>query len=139
MKPSQPEQNTPQKDEGQISFRLPVEEKNKFAGLVKGSGKDSTKLLREFVRLYTESGGDLRLLMPTDPRADAALKAGSSNGDPALRPHSQEERLLVAGLLLLFRDKRAIASGVKELVAGLLANWISKAKALLEPNGERSA
>lgn len=70
---------------------------------------------------------------------DAAPTRPAANPPPSvLNPQTAEERLLVAGLLLLWRDKREIAKGVKEIVGGLLSNWMEKAKGMLN-GGERSA
>jgi hypothetical protein len=86
------------------------------------------QLITDAIWFYIERGlGDAA---PTRPAA--------SPPPSVLNPQTAEERLLVAGLLLLWRDKREIAKGVKEIVGGLLSNWMEKAKGMLN-GGERSA
>lgn len=125
-------------DRPQIAFNLNAEEsrlKDEFVRLV---GSRGTKpVLLEFMRRFVEHGGKISTVGAGDEPASHA-RTENRQPDPFVTPQSNDERLHVAGLLLLFRDKREIAEGPKEVVRGLLSNWVEKVREKLN-SGKRSA
>jgi hypothetical protein len=117
--------------DARISYRGTPEQRKRLKAIALDRGTSVQQLLDEAVRDYLG-------------HSEPAISGGRpkvGNDDPAITPHGQDERELVAGLLLLFRDQREIAQGVKEIVAGLLSNWINKAKAAMPDRngGKKSA
>ena len=64
--------------EEQLSFRLPADERNAFAGKVKGAGLDFKIVLRQLVLDYL-SGGEVRAAAPVAPLAETTPQFAAAN------------------------------------------------------------